>query len=137
MATGPVFNGFDAIESGEARLVIYRPVDLYGASSQPFVYLDGTKLHQLKNGGIVEYRVSPGEHKVRLFHDGFATGLAKPEEWSFIVNAKEEVFFKFDLNMGSLIMIGTITSVTGSHRIVKVDKESALNEMKNLNFSNN
>lgn len=135
MATGTTFKKLDALKSGDARLVIYRPPKFYGGSSQPFVYLDGVKLNQLKNGGIVEYQVPIGKHNVKLYHDGFFTGLAKPEEWSFVASEGEEIFFRFDLNMTSLMVV-PVVAVSGTQNVVEVEKEVALKEMQGLILSN-
>jgi hypothetical protein len=135
-ASGNKFSGLESLKGNDALVYIYRPSKSYGMAAAPSVFINNKNMHNtLRNGGFVQYSLSPGKHKLKLGSESFLTIWRKDIEWEVDLRPNERFFYRLDMDFGWIVPIGHIVFSSSSTRVVEVLDGRAKSEMYNLNSS--
>lgn len=66
MAIGPKFEPLSSPDAAVTKIAVYRPADFANSGTTPHLYVDGTKVAEITNGGYVVLEVKPGVHRLHL-----------------------------------------------------------------------
>ena len=132
-ASGSQFSGVQAYGGNSATLYIFRQSKFVGGGECPAMYLSGTKVGCLKNGGYMRVQLQAGSHKLETRNRMLEMG---PEpSINFSAKPGEIVFIEWTVSISNAVATGAVTGVSASKGFVLTPRNLAVTAMQNLKKS--
>ena len=133
---GDIFNGATLQPDDLASIYIYRPPEYFEGDAWPKVYVNEEEYSSLKDGRFVHMNLPEGRHTIKIRSGSFVSSwTAKDLDFTVWVQGGQQSFYRFDLHFGDISSAEEYMYVSGRAGLTKIDKETALEEMKPLRSS--
>ena len=124
--SGAPFQTLPASNPDSAIVYLFRTSEFGGAPRNPGLYVDGTKLLEIANGGYARLELSPGSHEFRVETDAtFNMGTAR-----ITVESGKEYFAKYELEpelrLKEAILTSSLLGAAGAALFYAPDKDRPL-----------
>lgn len=134
-ATGPRFDltKTEAVSSKESQLYIFRESAFIESGTYPVVLLDGKEIGDLRNGGYITTKLTPGPHELLVQSGGMLRGqwIHSPKRLSFATEPGKRHYIQVSLRtintVGNTMYRGVVISI--------VPDSEALKALSELNLS--
>lgn len=132
-ATGPEFQPVYSEDDSKALVYIYRPWRFCNSAGKTYLYINDTKLLNMRNQGYTWFNVEPGTHVLKnLF-----VRTKKPDlllaNFELETKANHTYYFRYDLAC-HIKSIGPVGGAGAKGRFVLVEESKALEEIKECRY---
>lgn len=130
-ATGPKFTQFEALDTNQANVYIYRPWAMLDGAASPTIQIDGKDNFDLSNGGYKVISLKPGKHKLTVKEGAFMSNWRAGEmNIEHKLEANKNYFVRLSAELTDVGSYGGVTSVSGNYSFALIKESYALNELK-------
>ena len=123
----------EEVDATESVIYVYRKKQFTGSASsiKPRLYVNGNKIANLKMGGYIPVKVTPGMVNLSLVNTIFGAEVDKQYSLiSFEIKAGEVMYFRYSQSISGFNNYGGTIVADGNSHFVPINSEVADSEIK-------